>query len=231
MHLHYHDPTMRTSIHFPTRFVGLAIFALTGSVAPGLAQTEPPVAAAPTASSILQPALAQLQNSLEAVHLDKWKAPGPVREDASSNIGSIRRDLDGTLPTLLATADTAPGSVSRNFPVFRNVDALYDVLLRVTETAELAAPEAESAGLQAALSTLEDARRTLGDRIEQGAEAQEQQTAELGARLRSVATAPAQPATTHVHVVDDGQSPKPAAVTHHRKKSSHPEHPESTAPQ
>ena len=191
------------------------LLAISVLLAPGLyaqdlpaAQPAPATASATapaTASSLLQPSLDQLRQSLSRLRLDKWKAPGPLREETNGNIGSITRDLDGTLPGLLTTADAAPRMVSKNLPVFRNVDALYDVLLRIVETADLAAPEAETQTLHAALTSLDNARRTLGDAIEAAAVDSEQ-----AAQQR--AAAPAAPATTNV-VTDTG---KPVPV--HRKK-------------
>ena len=184
------------------------------------AQTPPPPASSITASSILSSALDHLRQSLSAVRLEKWKAPGAVRQETNSNMGSIARDLDGTLPGLLATADAAPGVVSKNLPVFRNVDALYDVLLRIVETAELAAPEADTNTLHGALAALDDARRTLGDAMESSAAAQEQQLGSLREKLRAQADA-APPSTT---VVEDGS--KPAAKSTHRHRSAAKKPPE-----
>jgi len=197
-------------------------------LAPGLqaqdssaAQPQPesaPVPAPATASSLLQPSLDQLRQSLSGLRLDKWKAPGPLREETNGNIGSITRDLDGTLPGLLMTADAAPRVVSKNLPVFRNVDALYDVLLRIVQTADLAAPDGEKQTLHAALSSLDSARRTLGDAIETAAVDSEQQ---LGQAQHRAAMQAALPPTTNV-VTDTGKS-----VPVHRKKPA----PTKPAPQ
>ena len=208
------------------RIPALLAFA-TSLLTPALAgpQTTPPITAQ-TASSVLSPSLEQLRHSLAGVRVDKWKAPGPVREDATSNIGSMTRDLDGTLPGLLATADAAPGVVSKNLPVFRNVDALYDVLLRVVETAELAAPENEASTLRGALASLEDARRSLGDTLQAASEGSEQQAAGLREQLRTVQAAAPASSTT---VVDDGA--KPAAPAHRKKAATKPAPPSPPPPQ
>lgn len=164
----------------------------------------------PTASSTVSPALGQLRAALGSVRVEKWKAPGAVRTDAGNNLGSIRRDLDGTLPGLLATADAAPGLVSKNLPVFRNLDALYDVLLRVVESADLAAPEEEAAGLNRALSGLEDARRALGDNLQASAVSMENRL--NGLRTQNVpAPSPSQT------VVEDGTKPGTPPAAHKRK--------------
>ncbi len=183
--------------------------------------------AAATASSVLSPSLTQLRQSLGNLRIDKWKAPGPVRQEASGNIGSITRDLDGTLPGLLATADNAPGAVSKNLPVFRNVDALYDVLLRVVETADLAAPENDTDSLHRALASLEDARRSLGDSLESAALSTEQQLTDSKSLVRAQATPAAAPST----VVDGGTAKPSAAVHKHKPAAARPVPAAQTVPQ
>ena len=134
------------------------------------------VAPGDTANSVsgtLRPALAQVGQSLGGVTIKRWKAPSEVRSAADQDVSSIQRDLNGTLAGLLQQADAAPGSVPAAFAVYRNVDALYDTLLRVVLTANLAAPEDEAGSLQAALATLESARGTLGQTILNSSQAQE----------------------------------------------------------
>ena len=201
---------------FPVRIPALLAFStllLAASPARPQAAT-PPIAqtANQTASSVLSPSLAQLRRSITGLRVEKWKAPGPVREDATANLNSLSRDLDGPLPGLLMTADAAPGTVSKNLPVFRNIDALYDVLLRVVETAELAAPDNEAGALRSALASLEDARRSFGDALQASAETSEQQAAVLREQLR--ASQAAAPAT-----VDDGGKP---ATAPRKKKPAKP---------
>jgi hypothetical protein len=157
---------------------------------------------------MLAPALEQLRASLSGLRLDKWKAPGAVREETDANIGSITRDMTGTLPNLLATADAAPGVLSKNLSVFRNVDALYDVLLRVVETADLSAPEHEANILHQALASLDGARRSLGDAMESVATSQEQELVRLRTQVQ-----PQAEAATAAHPVT------PTVVTDDEKKA------------
>jgi hypothetical protein len=204
------------------KYAGLVLFPLilvfpvvraVGQSAGGAAVA--PALAPATASSLLGPALARLHDSLQGLRLDKWKAPGAVREETDANIGSINRDLTGPLPGLLANADAAPGILSRNLPVFRNVDALYDVLLRVVETADLAAPEKETDTLHGALSALDDARRNLGDALESAAVRQE---AEAGQLREQVQAARAVVHTVTPTVVADGVKREPATTHKHKAK-------------
>lgn len=145
----------------------------------------------PAPSAIMQPALDLLNQAIGTLHPDKWKASDSVRDDAAANISSIRRDLDTTLPQLLATADGAPGSVTQMLPAYRNIEALYDVLLRVAEAGRLSAPGDQRSALESAREKLESTRRALGDRIQAAALAREQQVYSLQAAVRAIPPAPA----------------------------------------
>src|SRR5258708_29380867 len=89
-----------------------------GSSAPA-APTNPTIPANPagvasttagfkTASALLQPGLDAVNQALTMVRVDKWKAPGAVKDETDANLNSTRRDVETTLPGLLAAADAAP---------------------------------------------------------------------------------------------------------------------------
>lgn len=165
-------------------------------------------------SIILQPALSQIQGSTSALNIRKWKAPGRVREATQQDVDSIQRDLANAVPTLLEQADAAPASVSPSFALYRNIDALYDVLLRVSETADLAAPSNEAASLDSALQQLESARKTLGDLILQSSQRNEAELASAEAAARRAKAEPAR--QKREVVVDDGPE---AAAKHERRRT------------
>jgi hypothetical protein len=157
--------------------------------------TTPAAAAAPAAATgALQPALDSIKAALATLKLDKWKG-GTVRTEAAANAKSIQDDLDSTLPALLKTADSAPGVISQTLPLYRNVDALYDVLLRVYEAARISAPADQIAVLQTATSSVEKSRHTLADRMQDWAAAQEKQITQLQSSLKAqvVPACPAPP--------------------------------------
>jgi hypothetical protein len=180
------------------------------AAAPG--NTAPAAGGAAPLSASVRPALSQVAQTLNSVSPRRWKAPQPVRDEADEDITSIQRDLNGTLAGLLQQADAAPGSVPVAFAVYRNIDALYDTLLRVVETAELAAPENEEAQLESALKSLEGARGSLGDTILSGA--QSQQTELLRLRTAIATATVAQRAPVKTVVVNDG--PASSTTTHHK---------------
>ena len=180
------------------------------------AQTAPPPAAAVPPSAMLQQSLAEIQGSTSALNIGKWKAPGSVRQAAQEDIDSIQRDLGTTLPGLLAQADAAPASLPPTFAVYRNIDALYDVLLRVSETADLAAPSNEAASVATCLQKLETARSQLGDSIVRISQRNEAQMMALAAAVRAEKSDSA--AHRRETVVDDG--PAKSAERKTRRKPS-----------
>ena len=181
-----------------------------GQVAPDAPST------APVPSAILQPALSNVQITTSALNISRWKAPGSVREAAQQNVDSIQRDLGNTLPSLLAQADSATDSVPPSFAVYRNLDALYDVLLRVSETANLAASDNEADSIASSLRKLEAARAALGDAILHTSQRHEAQIAVLRAQARTVRVVPE--AQKRETIVDDGPAGTPARRV--RKKTT-----------
>jgi hypothetical protein len=163
--------------------VSIFLLALCG---PSVALAQ--AAAAPVAlpSVTLQPSLDVLKQALSSVKTDKWKAPAVVRSETDANLASIRKDVEVTLPALLATADAAPDSAAKLLPAYRNVEALYDVLLRVAAVGRLAAPSDQSSALDQALTKLDDGRRSLGDRLQADTVAQEKRVNDLQAALKAI---------------------------------------------
>jgi hypothetical protein len=173
------------------------------------ATTAAGVAPAPPAFQVasLRPALGNVQAAIAELNIAHWKVPSATRDAIQQDVVSMQRDLSTTLPPLLAQADV-PGTLSPSFAVFRNLDALYDVLLRVTETAALAGSSSDANSLEDARAGLEDSRGKLGAWLLQSISAQDAQIA----RARTTAApAPAvTPAAPGKIVVNDGpENPKP----------------------
>lgn len=135
-------------------------------------------------SALLQPALDTLEQMIGTVRVEKWKG-GSVRAEAGTNISSIMRDLQSTLPPMLKEADAAPGTMSKVLPVSRNIDALYDVVLRVVDSASVSAPGEQLVPLQEAMTGLNKARHALDDRILDMAAAREKQIGDLQVALKN----------------------------------------------
>ncbi|MGA8528703.1 MAG: hypothetical protein WB622_03250 [Acidobacteriaceae bacterium] len=164
-------------------------------------------------SNTVQPALSQVSQALSGIDIRHWKAPSSVKSAATGDVSSIQRDLSGTLAGLMSQAASAPTSIPSSFAVYRNVDALYDTLLRVVETADLAAPDQDATALENALRQLEAARADLGERIMAATQTQQNEVVRLRTAIARAAAAPPPPAKTIV--VDDGPVKKETTVHHH----------------
>ncbi len=185
----------------------------------GQAPSAPAPAVAPP-SSILRSSLSDVQSATADLKISKWKVPGDFRKATEQDVDSIQRDLGGALPGLLAKADAAPASVPASFAVYRNVDALYDVLLRVSQTADLGASSDEARGIASSLHSLESARRQLADSILNTAQRHETRLVALEAAAR---TANAAPKIKHETVVVDGPEKRTTKkTTRHRTTPKKP---------
>jgi hypothetical protein len=209
-----------------TRFgIAIAIFAFSFAVvAQSQTATGGPSTSRPSPvilpSSLLQPALSDVQSATEGLNISKWKAPGDLRAAAQDNVDSIQRDLGNTLPSLIAQADAAPESLPPTFAVYRNVDALYDVLLRVSEAANFSAPSSDAAAVASSLEKLESARTELGNAILQISQRTEGQIAAMESEIRVAKTAPV--VEKKEIIIDDGPIKSSAKRT---KKKTTPKEP------
>ncbi|MGC2400812.1 MAG: hypothetical protein WA510_13555 [Acidobacteriaceae bacterium] len=169
------------------------------------ALAQAPAAAPPPPAgfdlSTLRPALNKVQSVIGDLNIARWKVPGATRSAAEEDVASMQRDLGGTLPGLISQVESSgPAVLSPSFAVFRNVDALYDVLLRVTGTAALANAPADASSLEEARAGLEDARGKLGGWLLQSMGSQDAEIARLKATPPAPVAAP-QPTKT---VIEDG---------------------------
>lgn len=159
----------------------------------------------------LQPSIQLVKEALAAVNIDKWKGSGAIKSEADGNLHSVQRDIDETLPGLVRAADAAPDSIAKTVPVYRNVDALYDVMLRLDAAGRIAAPKDQVGALDDALASIAKARTALGDQLQASAESQEQRIM----RLQQAANRPAPPPPAPVQC-----TPPPGPVTTKKKRSS-----------
>lgn len=183
--------------------------------------------AAQKPSELVQPALDKVAQAGSNVDLNKWKGGNGLRGEVDANLGSVQKDLQNTLPQLLMDSDKAPNSVPPTMRVLLNLDALYSVLLRIQIAGKANAPRDQSDALDAALASLDGARRDLGDRITTSAAAQEKQIATLQATIQqqtaqitaaqqaaaAAATPPPPAKTTKKKVVKKKPATTPPATT------------------
>jgi len=176
------------------------------------ANPAPAPASAGRIGATLQPSVQLVKEALSSLNIDKWKASSAIKSEADANVQSIQRDIDQTLPGLVSAADAASDSPSKAIPVFRNIDALYDVMLRLDAAGRLAAPKDQIGALDDALASIATARRTLGDQLQANADAQEQRIIRLQQAAARPTPAPA-PAPVQC-------TPPPAPITKKKRTAS-----------
>jgi hypothetical protein len=148
--------------------------------------------------------------------MEHWKLSRQGKDQMEADAGSIQQDLSGPLPSLLDQAKAAPTELAPQWAVVRNVDALYDVLVRVTTTANLVGPRADASLLTEAEKQLSRARKDLTVQLVTAAGNQDRELASLHLRLTTLAApkASVQPGGKTVVVNDAASHP----TRHHAKK-------------
>src|SRR5438552_15029076 len=83
----------------------------------------------------LEDASKRTQTDLMKLRIERWKTDGSYKKQALGKVDSIQRNLQGALPEMIAQLRNAPEDLPPTFKLYRNLDALYDVLRNVTEDA------------------------------------------------------------------------------------------------
>ena len=158
------------------------------------------------------------QGDLVKLRIEHWKTDNSSKKQALSNVDSIQRNLQGALPEIIAGLRAAPEDVPATFKLYRNLDALYDVLGSVVEGAGAFGSKDDLQTLANDLTEFEGTRRQIAERIESLSSAKEAEIVRLRADLKTAQAAiPAAPPPKVV--VDDNAPPKKPAV---KKKAPKP---------
>jgi len=161
------------------------------------------------------------QGDLVSLRIEHWKADGSYKRQALGNVDSIQRNLQDALPTIIAELRSSPEDLPATFKLYRNLDALYDVLGSVTEGAGAFGSKDDLQSLSNDLSSFEGTRKQLADRIDTLSRAKEAEIARLRADLKTAqAIAPAEPPKKVV--VDDTEPEKKPAATPKKKTTKKP---------
>jgi hypothetical protein len=201
-----------------------------------VAQTSNPQAPAPPVSyssiNELNQILANLQQTTQAtqtdlghLRIDKWKTDSSTKRQTETDVESIQRNLQNALPGILNDLKASPENVAQTFKMYRNLDALYDVISSVVESAGAFGSKDEFQSLNRDLGALQDSRRAFADRMDRIALAKETELGQLRTALQS-ARAEAAPKKT---VVDD-TTPPPKKPAPRKKPAPKPASPSSQTP-
>ena len=191
---------------------------LQSNTAPPPVQAEAP---SPAISDSLRPALEQVGHSVGQIQIDHWKVSKSWKDQLQSDADSITSDLSHQLPGLFQQAQATPNALDAQLRVMQNVDALYDVLVRLTLAADMNERKSDAASLDSALERLEAARKTATVQLMTAAAQQHQQLSDLQARMEAIQASSTVPATHGKTIVVDNEVRHGTVhhTTHHKKPS------------
>lgn len=151
------------------------------------------------------------QADLVKLRIEKWKTDNASKKQSLTNVDSIQRNLQNALPQIITELRGAPEDVPATFKLYRNLDALYDVLGSVVESTGAFGSKDDLQTLANDLNGFEATRKQVAERIESLSSAKEAEIVRLRAELKTAqAAVPAAPPKKIV--VDDNQPEKKPAV-------------------
>jgi hypothetical protein len=160
------------------------------------------------------------------LRIERWKADGSYKKQALGNVDSIQRNLQGALPEIITQLRNTPEDLPATFKLYRELDALYDVLGSIAEGTGAFGSKDDFQAVSNNLNSFEGARRQLAERIENLASSKEAEITRLSAALKSAQTA-AVAAPPKKIVVDDAEPPKKPAP---KKKTTKKPAPDASKP-
>jgi hypothetical protein len=203
------SPDAAAAIHGPQ-------YSTQGSVA----SAAPPPQGAVSYASVTQlnGLLAQLeaaskatQDDLAKLRIERWKTDASFKKRSLSDVDSIQRNLQNALPEMIEKLRNAPEDVPVTFRLYRNLDALYDVMGSVVESVGAFGSKDDFQSLSNDLTSFEATRKQMAERMENLAASKEQEIVRLRADLKTAQAAiPAEPPKKTI--VDDTLPPKKPPV-------------------
>ena len=174
-------------------------------------------------------AAGNLRADLAHLRIDKWKINGSGKQQAQENAQSLDRNVQLALPGMLQQVQATPDSLAAQFKLYRNVNALYDVLAGLAESAGAFGPKEDFDALQNDAATFDELRRDLADNLQTLTAAKDQEITRLATQLQARAeAAPAEPPKKIV--IDDTETQKPAAKTTKKKAAPKKKEPPQQQP-
>jgi hypothetical protein len=174
----------------------------------------------------LEAASKTTQIDLAKLRIERWKTDASSKKEALGNVDSINRNLQDALPEMIGQLRNAPEDLPATFKLYRNLDALYDVLGSVVESAGAFGPKDDFQSLSHDLSSFEGTRKQIAERLENLAATKEQEIARLRTDLKAAQAAVPAAAPPKKTVVDDTEPAKKPVV----KKKPAPKKPATTPP-
>jgi hypothetical protein len=200
-------------------FLFCAAFAL-GQSGPAVGGGQPAQAEPVSYASVTQlnGVLTQLEATSKATQADlvklrveRWKTSTASKKETLSKMDSIQRNLQNTLPDVIAQLRAAPEDLPSTFKLYRNLDALCDVVGSVAEDTGAFGTKDELQALSNDLNGFDNSRKQMAQRMETLSSAKEAELVRLRADLKTAQAAIPAPPPKKI-VVDDNAPPKKPAV-------------------
>jgi len=161
--------------------------------------------------SQIEAASKNTQTDLGKLRIERWRADGSYKKQVLGNVDSVQRNLQEALPEIVSQLRNAPEDLPATFKLYRNLDALYDVLGSVAEGAGAFGSKDDLQSLSNDLSAFEGTRKQLAERIENLSSSKEAELTRLRAQLKTL-EAQVEAVPPKKIVVDDAEpAKKPAA--------------------
>jgi len=207
------------SMNYSLRWLSVLPFLCAAAVAQQSPSAQPESAPVSYASvSQLNTLLAQLEQTSSSIQADMgrlriehWKTDGNSKRVAQANVESIQRNLQTALPAMIMQLRASPEDLNGTFKLYRNLDALYDVVGSVVEMAGAFGGKDEFQSLGNDYNALEATRRGMADRLDTLTQAKEIELARLRTQVHSLQAAIPPPAPKKIIVDDDEDTPKKPA--------------------
>ncbi len=151
------------------------------------------------------------QVDLAKLRIDRWRADSTSKRQTLSNVESVTRNLHDALPGMIGELRAAPESLVSTFKLYRNLDALYDVLGSVVESAGAFGSKDDFQVLANDLTAIERSRRSFADRMETLAGAKEVELTRLRSQIHTAQQASVPNSGPKKIIVDDNQPAKKPA--------------------
>ena len=165
----------------------------------------------------LQSASQSTQQDLSHLRIEKWKVDSNTKRQTQADTESILKNLQNALPGILSDLKNSPENLALTFKTYRNLDALYDVLNSVVESAGAFGSKEDFQLLSNDLSAVESSRRAFAERMDKLANAKETEVSQLRVALQN-----ARAATPPKKTIVDDTEPAPKKVPVKKKPVSKP---------
>lgn len=168
----------------------------------------------------LQASADATSQAISRIRVERWKADNSSKQQAQANAESIQRNLTAALPGMIEGVRGAPQDLAMEFKLYRNVNALYDVMSSLTESTGAFGPKSDYEALAKQLDVFDSVRRNLADRVEELASSTQSELGQLKIQLRAAqqAAAAAAAAVPPKKIVIDDNAPEKKTPNATKKK-------------